>query len=944
MPLSRQEELVQTVRPWLRPENIRDADRRKPDDPLYNPRTLYIPPSALAEFGNFEAQFWSFKKENWDAVIFFQKGKFYELYEDDAVLGHQLFDLKLTSRGMRMVGVPDYTFDDWAAQFVAKGYRVARVDQMESILGKDIREKEGAKKDKIVRRELTQVLTQGTLVDPNMLTGDHNTYILSLKEMECDTDGAVPKFGVCFADAATGQCYFSSFKDDLARTQLDTLLSQVKPRELVLEKGKLSPASTKCINNAVSPQTQFNWIKDVDFWEADRVRLELKEARYFESDEQDWHPVLQRCLADEACGNALGGLLWYLRNLKLDHDLLSLANFEDYHPLQRAASLVLDGGTLVNLEVFSNTWDGGSAGTLFGLICRCRSPMGKRLLKRWVCHPLRDIDALNARFNAVDLLMQDHALATSLETQLQALPDLERQLARLHVGRCKVAEFVKVLGGFSALAKLLQELAATLEGKDVLMESILQQAPDMTDRLKYWRSAFNWEAAVSNDPKRPGIIVPSPGTEEDFDASQEALEGLLSQFDPLLRQYQRDLKSSKIAYRDVGNSKDIYQIEVPVSVKVPSDWQQMSATKQVKRYWSPEIAVLVRQLLEQQERHKAIVESLQQRLYKRFDADFSSWHALVVCGAQLDCLLSLASSSKTLGAPACRPTFLADDTSILDLKSVRHPCADATTFIPNDILLGGTDGARMSLLTGPNMAGKSTLLRSACTAVLLAQLGHYVPASSCALTPLDQISVRTGGARDNIGGGQSTFMVELAETATLLSSATPRSLVVLDELGRGTGTFDGMAVAFAVLQHLLTRIGCLGFFSTHYALLAQEFEKHPGCKFENMSFLLDEGGDAGQGKVTFLYKLVAGICSHSHGLNVARMAGLPEELITVAAEASKRFEAQHGTSLQSRQQPEIPLGLESDLITLFAAVQGNAEEVTEDVLLRIADYAGSVFA
>lgn len=275
--------------------------------------------------------------------------------------------------------------------------------------------------------------------------------------------------------------------------------------------------------------------------------------------------------------------------------------------------------------------------------------------------------------------------------------------------------------------------------------------------------------------------------------------------------------------------------------------------------------------------------------------------------AELDCLQSLLVCRKNLCEPVCRPEFIDSDISILELRDSRHPFISTSIdqeYIPNDIYLGNED-SKMILLTGPNMGGKSSLLRQTCVAVIMAQMGCYIPAASCRLTPCDRIFTRIGitfsykGANDNIMAGQSTFMVELSETSKILREATPRSLVILDELGRGTSTFDGYAIAYAVLHHLITETGCLGLFSTHYGTLTKEFEDNPMVSLKYMSFLVDQNSR----KVTFLYKLLTGICRESYGMNVARMASIPEQvpnvltkIINRAEVIAQQFESTHSSS------------------------------------------------
>lgn len=354
---------------------------------------------------------------------------------------------------------------------------------------------------------------------------------------------------------------------------------------------------------------------------------------------------------------------------------------------------------------------------------------------------------------------------------------------------------------------------------------------------------------------------------------------------------------------------------------IPKTWNQMSATKAVKRYYSPEVKTLVRRLQEAQETHSQIVKEVAGRLFARFDKDYKDWLAVVKIVAQLDCLISLAKASAALGNPSCRPTFVESERGVLDFQELRHPCMAPTVgeFIPNDVHLGG-DAPNISLLTGANAAGKSTVLRMTCVAVIMAQIGCYVPAASATLTPVDRIMSRLG-ANDNIFAAQSTFFVELAETKKILSESTPRSLVILDELGRGTSSYDGVAVAQAVLHHVATHIGCLGFFATHYHSLASEFRDHPEVQPMRMAIKVDSGAR----RITFLYRLESGVAEGSFGMHCAAMCGIDASIIEKAEEAAKMFEhtSRLKEKLEGKGRLEVPLGWLSDFAWIVRGEEGD---------------------
>ena len=439
--------------------------------------------------------------------------------------------------------------------------------------------------------------------------------------------------------------------------------------------------------------------------------------------------------------------------------------------------------------------------------------------------------------------------------------------------------------------------------------------PELHDKLQSWKSAFDRRTA-----REKGILVPEPGVEDDFDKSAEEIDKCESALQDLLNRARKTLGSNAIVYRD--NGKEIYQLEVPIRIgKIPKDWDQMSATAKVKRYYNPELRRLVRDLQEARETHAQIVKEVAGRFYARFDEDYTDWLAAVRIVAQLDCLISLARASSSLGTPSCRPTF-DERAEILDFDELRHPTMLTTVsdFIPNNVQLGGRDHANINLLTGANAAGKSTVLRMTCIAVILAQLGCHVPASSATLAPRDRIMSRLG-ANDNILQQQSTFFVELAETKKILAEATPRSLVILDELGRGTSSVDGLAVAEAVLHHVAGHVGCLGFFATHYHSLALEFAAHPEVAAKRMRIAVDEANR----RVTFLYKLEDGVAEGSFGMHCASMCGVPGLVVERAEEAAGMWE--HSGRVRDRiekgrEMGRVGLGWVSDVAWMVREKEG----------------------
>lgn len=881
---------------WL--EDPKDADGHRPDHPDYDPRTLYIPSSAWSKFTPFEKQYWEIKSKLWNTVVFFKKGKFYELYENDAAIAHEKFDLKLAGGGranMQLAGIPEMSFDSWASTFIANGYKVARVDQVETALAKEMRDQAALKKEeKIIRRELKCVLTAGTLTNEAMLVDDLSRYCMSIKQ-----DGR--RFATAFVDTATGAFALSEFDDDDDYHHFETLMAQIRPRELVLERGNLDRAANRIVKNNVSVDTQYNILKPLEeFWDYDTALQRLTRAKYFEAEDLDdfskYPEVLQKAKDSELLISSFGGLLWYLHSLKLDDQLVKVGNFSWYTALNKGqGTMILDGQSLQNLEVFSNTFDGGADGTIFKLVNKCITPFGKRTLRAWMSHPLRDLEQIRARQDAVELLLEHDQLREALESKLLGLPDIERLLSRVHAGSLMPKDFVRVVNGLETMANLLDWMHSQDFGLPLFNE-LLQKAPATKTTLDPWLTAFNHEKARNED-----TLVPEPGVEEEFDRSNATILGFEQELEIKIKDYRKELKSLDVCYRDSG--KEIYLIEVPSRIKVPSDWQKMSMTSKVARYYSPEVRQLVRKLQEARETHKLVSLGVQGRLYSRFSENYRLWLALTKTIAHFDCLLSLARTSANM-AVRCRPEFVETDRPVIEFTELRHPCMP--NFIPNDVHLGGTN-KNLSLLTGANAAGKSTVLRMTGAAVLLAQVGCFVPAQAAKLTPCDRIMTRLG-ASDNIFAGKSTFHVELSETERILHEATPNTFVVLDELGRGGSSSDGLAIAESVLHHLATHVGCLGFFATHYGTLIDSFRVHPEVRPQRMGIVVDQESR----EVTFLYKLEDGESEGSFGMNVALMCGVSRSIVTAAEEAASNYEITRRLRKVGFQ--SVPLGLQSDVI------------------------------
>lgn len=931
---------------WL--VNEKDAQGRSPNDPEYDPRTLYIPSSAWNKFTPFEKQYWEIKSKMWDCIVFFKKGKFFELYEKDAFLANNLFDLKLAGNGranMQLAGIPEMSFEYWASRFIDLGYKVAKVDQKESMLAKEMRE--GSKG--IVKRELECVLTSGTLTDGDMIHTDLATYCLAVREEAgnyYDINGITSHnpaaaslsskiFGIAFIDTSTGEVQMTEFVDDNDCSKLDTIMSQIKPKEIIMEKNNLSNLANKIIKFNAATNAIYNVIKpEKEFYTFEKTYniLASNENDIFE-DESKWPQVLHDYYKkNKQVGfSAFGGLLYYLNWLKLDKSLLSMGNIKEYSPIKHHNSLILDGVTLQNLEIFSNTYDGSDKGTLFRLFNKTITPMGKRKMRQWLMRPLYNKSDIEKRLNTVDMFMSDTEIRRLLESSLAKLPDLERMLARIHSCTIKVKDFERVITAFEEIVNLTDLLQKETKFqnsiKTTALEECLKEIPrTLHENVITWSNAFDRQKATLDN-----VIIPHPGVEPDFDKSLDDIESLENELQELLKHYRKQFRCSNIVYKDSG--KETYTIEIPISAckNVPSSWTQMGASRSAKRYYSDEVKLLARRMAEARENHKSLEEELKNRLCLKFDKNYNNvWIPTIQIISQIDCLIALTRTSESIGFPSCRPEFIDEVdpktgsklNGFIKFKSLRHPCFNEGSsvireFIPNDIELGG-DRPQLGLLTGANAAGKSTILRITCIAVIMAQMGCYIPCEMAKLSPIDRIMTRLG-ANDNIMQGKSTFFVELSETKKILDMATNRSLLVVDELGRGGSSSDGFAIAESVLYHVATHIQSLGFFATHYGTLGLQFIGHPQVRPMRMQILVDDKTR----NVTFLYKLEDGASEGSFGMHVAAMCNIPMSIVDNAEKAamelentSKLMKKLNDIHEQNVKNVKVSDGLQSDVVRL----------------------------
>ncbi|KAK4273269.1 hypothetical protein QN277_021706 [Acacia crassicarpa] len=913
----------------------KDAKKRRLGDENYDPKTLYLPSDFLKSLSDGQKQWWEFKSKHMDKVLFFKMGKFYELYEMDAHVGVKELDLQYMKGEQPHCGFPEKNFSMNVEKLARKGYRVLVVEQTETPEQLEIRRKKGSK-DKVVKREICAVVTKGTLTDGELLSANpESSYLMALTEchQNKESESLGRFYGICMVDVATCRVILGQFEDDSECGALCCILSEFRPVEIVKPAKLLSAETERVLQKHTRNALVNDLVPDVEFWDAEKAVDELK--RFYgglSSVEGDGIGCMPAVLLElvrtggssRSALSALGGALYYLKQAFLDESLLRFAQFEmlpcsSFTGLASKPFMVLDAAALENLEIFENSRNGDSSGTLYAQLNQCVTAFGKRLLKTWLARPLYHLEEIKERQDAV-AAVRGVNLPSSLEFRkaLSKLPDMERLLARIFSSsEASGRNAKKVILYEDAAKKQLQEFVAALRGCELMAQAcsslcvILNNngsrrlhhlltagegIPDIHLLLDHFKDAFDWVEANNS-----GRIIPHEGADSEYDSACKMVDEIESSLLEHLKEQRKLLLDNSITYVSVG--KEAYQLEVPDSLSgnIPRDYEMRSSRKGFYRYWTPHIKKLVGELSQAEEEKESSLKNILQRLVCRFCKHHTKWRQLVSATAELDVLISLAIAGDYYEGPTCQPRFLGSpctkETPCLSAKSLGHPVLQSDylgkgAFVPNDITIGGPKQPNFILLTGPNMGGKSTLLRQVCLAVILAQVGADVPAKSLELSPVDRIYVRMG-AKDNIMAGQSTFLTELSETAAVLSSATRNSLVALDELGRGTSTSDGQAIAESVLEYLVQKVQCRGMFSTHYHLLAVDYHKDPKVSLCHMACQVGDGV-GGVDEVTFLYRLTPGACPKSYGVNVARLAGLPTSVLQKAAAKSREFEAAYG--------------------------------------------------
>ncbi len=785
-------------------------------------------------------------------LLLFRMGDFYELFDDDAAVASRLLGLTLTSRDktIPMAGIPHHALDRYLPRLLQAGHRVAICDQVE----------DPATAKGLVRREVTRVLTPGTLTEDSLLDPRQANYLAALAPF--GIGAARDKAGVAWVDLSTGQFQAADF----ARERLIEELSRLAPAECLCAETEKPTGLFERLREVV-PHLMVTERPD---WTFDPASARAALFAHFGvttlagfgfEDEQP-------CLA------AAGALVLYLKEtLKA-----GLGHISRLRPYAEDRFLFLDEVTRRSLELTRTLRDNGRQGSLLSVIDRTVTPMGARLLQEWILAPLTDRVAIDARLDAVAELLEEHGLRRDLREVLNDAFDLQRLTARVSTGRASPKDLAAVGRTLALLPRIKAKVTARRSALLRDLETRLELCPDLREDL---------DAALVDDPplspREGGVIRPG------YDTALDELHKTASGGKDWLAQYQaQEITRTNIPSLKVGfNQVFGYYIEVTNAhtSKVPENYTRKQTLKNAERYTTSELLEYAEKVLGAQEkiflREYELFVQLRDQVAEQTGRLLQTAEVL----AQLDVLAGLAELAAERGY--CRPEL--EDEPTLNIEDGRHPVLDQTlppgTFVPNGVVLG-PDAGTFLLLTGPNMGGKSVFLRQVALITLLAQMGSFVPAARARVGLADRIFTRVG-ASDELTRAQSTFMVEMTEAANILNNASERSLVILDEIGRGTSTYDGVSLAWGITEYLHDRIGCRTLFATHYHELAQLAERLPGLR--NYNVLVHEAPDG----IIFLHKIAPGSADKSYGIHVAQRAGVPAEVLTRAREVLAELEAHH---------------------------------------------------
>ncbi|MCU0859155.1 MAG: DNA mismatch repair protein MutS [Thermoplasmata archaeon] len=799
-------------------------------------------------------QYFSIKERHRDCLLLFRLGDFYEMFGDDAVTGSKVLGITLTSRDkgkkerIPLCGVPWHALDSYLPKLLRKGYKVAICEQLE-----DPKHAKG-----IVDRDVVRIVTPGTVMESSALDSRSNNYLMAIA-------GSESAYGLSFVDVSTGEFVTTEVSGEDAETKVLAEVAQRAPKEILHPEGYGSEHLLEEFRLAGATLTPVDEVAFI------RESAESMLRRHFRLQTLDGLAVAGRPLAISSAG----AVLRYLESTqKRDLGFLSPPRF-----VSTSDKLVLDQTTIRNLELVRNVRDMTDENTLVSVLDRTLTPMGSRLLKGWLMEPLTDVEAIDRRLDAVQELVSSTAVRTGLGSSLEQVRDLERLISKTMHGSANARDLVAIRSCLEAVPSIRSELSRS---SSAMLRDVSFRLEDLSEVSSLIAKA------IADDPpavlKEGGLIKPGfdPALDELRGTARDAKDWIAA-----LEEGERartGIKNLKVGFNSVFG----YYIEVtkPNLRLVPATYERKQTVAGGERFVTPELKEKERVVLTAQERSHSLEYDAFIRVRDEVARKGKEVRAVAHAIAEADALRSFAEAAVV--HRYSRPEV--DESDSLFVKDGRHPVVERVlhgAFVPNDTHLD-TNLNRLIILTGPNMAGKSTYLRQIACMVIMAQAGSFVPASEARIGVVDRVFTRVG-AFDDLARGQSTFMVEMTELANILNSATRRSLILLDEVGRGTSTFDGLAIAWAVSEYLYdhSNVGAKTMFATHYHHLTELAETLEGVKNYSMS-VKEEGRE-----VVFLRKVVPGRASKSYGIHVAKLAGVPSKVLDRAEQVLGQIEEEN---------------------------------------------------
>ncbi len=845
----------------------------------------------MAKLSPMMEQYFQIKNDYPDTLLFFRLGDFYEMFFDDAKIASKELELVLTGRDCGqeerapMCGVPFHSADSYIAKLVGRGYKVAICEQME----------DPALAKGIVKRDVIRIVTPGTVIESSMLEEGKNNFLASLyiTDKECAS---------AFVDVSTGEVHLDCFSDGDVNARLINQLGCYSPSEVLLNKYAASSKTlTDFIENRLS--VKFEVLQN-SYYNFDKFKESV--FTHIDSDSSDSQRFNNSLIF------AFGSALNYLENAEKS----KIENISNIDFFSEDKFLSLDLCARRNLELTETQLRREKRGSLLWVLDHTKTAMGKRLIRNWVEQPLLNYASIVQRQNAVEELCCNSLLLDNEMSYLADMYDLERIMTRIVYGTANAKE-LKTLG--ITIENLVSIKSSLSEVKSKMLSDIYNEIDLLDDINSLIKSS------ITDDPPlsvREGGMI-KRGFNEELDSLYEIVEngkGFLASVEQA-EQEKTGIKKLKIGYNRVFG----YYIEVSNSFKelVPETYIRKQTLANCERYITQELKELESKVLGAQERIVRIEYELFTQIRGKISAELDRVRQTARAVARLDVLCSLAFSA--VQNDYCRPDV--DNSDVIEIKDGRHPVVekmlDNAPFVPNDTYLD-CSSSRAAIITGPNMAGKSTYMRQVALIVLMAQIGSFVPAKSARIGIVDKIFTRVG-ASDDLAAGQSTFMLEMTEVADILKNATSKSLIVFDEIGRGTSTYDGMSIARAVLEYTADRkkLGAKTLFATHYHELTELEKNVDGVK--NYSTSVKKRGD----DITFLRRIVKGPADGSYGVEVAKLAGVPSTVVENAKKILKTLESQQIVSLSRDVSEDDVFEIEEELQLSFSS--GGKEQLIEDI-------------